>query len=101
MVMTRFSCRPSGDVHAYTSPISAAGFATVAGESRWVEARATAAKAVKMTEAASTALSWRVRARTRTRWGSIAHVKTFMTRFLFEDSALILFRGPRENSKVR
>src|SRR5882757_1736120 len=49
--MARFSCRPSGDIHAYTSPISACGLATVAGESKWSEARAVAARAAKRTNA--------------------------------------------------
>jgi len=51
IVMARFSCRPSGDIHAYTSPISACGLATVAGESKWSEARAIAARAAKRTNA--------------------------------------------------
>src|SRR5258706_5740221 len=52
--MARFSCRPSGDIHAYTSPISACGMATVAGESKWSEARAVAARAAKRTNATRT-----------------------------------------------
>src|SRR6266446_1711304 len=52
--MARFSCRPSGDIHAYTSPISACGLATVAGESKWSEARAIVTRAEKRTNATRT-----------------------------------------------
>src|SRR5258707_6061268 len=54
IVMARFSCRPSGDIHAYTSPISAWGLATVAGESKWSEARAIAGIAANRTNATRT-----------------------------------------------
>src|SRR6185295_6694052 len=67
--MTRFSLRPSGDVQAYTSAISAAGFATAAGESRWSEARAIAAEATKKTDAMSAAVTWRV-----FQWDAVAGV---------------------------
>src|SRR5450432_3154294 len=54
IVMARFSRRPSGDIHAYTSPMSAWGLATVAGESKWSEACAIAAKPAKRTPATRT-----------------------------------------------
>src|SRR5882762_6557926 len=55
--MIRFSLRPWGDVQAYTSPISAWGFAAVAGESKWSEARTVVARAVDSSNAASAAES--------------------------------------------
>src|SRR3979490_858839 len=72
--MTRFSLRPSGDVQAYTSAISAWGFATAAGESRWSEARTVGAKAVDSSNAASAAASAGFSALE----GSVSRVETFI-----------------------
>src|ERR1700741_5208122 len=72
--MTRFSLRASGDVQAYTSAISAAGFATAAGESRWSEARTVGARVVDSSNAASAAVSAGFSALE----GSVSRVATFI-----------------------
>src|SRR6186997_1610942 len=51
-VITRFNCLPSGDVHAYRSPMSARGFMATVGVSKWSDART--APALTITRAPAT-----------------------------------------------
>jgi hypothetical protein len=54
--MTRFSRWSFGDVQAYTSAMSAWGFATVEGESRWSDARAESIGAMAKTNKTAVAV---------------------------------------------
>ena len=53
MAITRFSRRPSGDIPAKMSPISARASATTLGVSRWSEAQAPLGAPIHMAEAAA------------------------------------------------